>query len=348
MPKQGNIKVLIVDDSRYMRYVLGRILNEPPDIEVVGDARDGADALRKIETLRPDVVTLDFEMPGMNGLETLSEICRRFATPTIMFSQYTAAGGEITIRALETGAVDFVLKPTGKEALTLDSVRDELIAKVRAASRAVVTPADTRRPAVTPFRKPLLPITPATEMKKIVVVGSSTGGPKALVTLFKDIPAHLPMGFIIVQHMPPGFTASLSARLNEISPLQVAEAAEGDRLAAGKALLAPGDFHLEIKRDRRVTLSSAPTLHGVRPAVDVTLESAAAVFGEKVVCVILTGMGHDGTMGGTIVKQRGGLTIAQEASTCVVDGMPGSLIKAGQADRIVPMDNIAAEIAALA
>ena len=343
--QQTKIRVLVVDDSSYMRFILSRILEEDPDIEVVGRARDGIEALAMLPVEKPDVITLDVEMPRLNGFETLERIFSVRPTPVVMVSQFTEANAETTMKALELGAVDFVQKPQGSDALTMAKIKAELISKVKVAARVTLSigaygqrSAQTWKPAKG---------TPAGVMKKVVVIASSTGGPKALADVMTHIPADAPLGILIVQHMPEGFTASLANRLNTLSPFAVSEAKEGDTLAVGRALLAPGNFHMRIRNGGRVYLSSADAVNNVRPAADVTMCDAADLFRDRVIGVVLTGMGTDGTRGGTAIREKGGVNIAQHGATCVVDGMPSSLVKAGQADRVAPLDRIALEILAL-
>lgn len=342
------IKVLIVDDSKYMRYVLGNMLGADPGMEVVGEARNGLDALEMIPRLNPDVVTMDFEMPRMDGLSALQAIIERHPLPVIMVSSHTREGGEITIRALELGAVDFVHKPEGRDLLTMDGVKEELLAKIKTAALVDVVRAVAQKPAgeAAVIHAPVAPGA-APELRKLIIIGSSTGGPKTLCNIMRRFPSNLPASIIIVQHMPEGFTASLSARLNTVSQLDVKEASAGAKILPGKALVAPGDYHLTISKDKTVRLSQEPRVNGVRPAIDVTMRSAAEVFGDRVVGVILTGMGRDGTEGGGAVRRAGGKMIAQSVDTCVVDGMPLSLIEAGQADKIAPIDKMASEIISL-
>jgi two-component system, chemotaxis family, protein-glutamate methylesterase/glutaminase len=343
------IRVFIVDDSQYMRYVLKNILKEDPEIEVVGEARDGVDALMKISALQPDVVTLDVEMPRMDGLQTLRKIMELHPVPVLMVSRYTQSGGEITIEALESGAIDFVQKPDGRDALTMNKVKEELLEKIRVAAGI--------KPAIPgAVKAPKIQLAPPPEnkwktqpgaMRKIVVIGSSTGGPKALAEVLCRLPAGIPAGILVVQHMPPGFTTSLAKRLDQLSQIAVAEAHEDDFVTPGKALIAPGDYHMKVATNGKIHLSQDPPVNNIRPSVDVTLRDAAAAYGKKVICVILTGMGNDGTAGGTLVKEMGGVTIAQLGSTCIVNGMPASLVNAGMADRIVALDRIAEEIISL-
>ncbi len=343
--EQKKLRVVVVDDSRYMRYVLTKFLNEDQGIEIVGEAKDGKSALEVIAELKPDVVTLDVEMPGMDGLQTLEELFKTNPARVVMVSNYTAAGGEITLKALELGAIDFVQKPEGRDALTMEKVKEDIIRKIKIASRAVLpypsnykSPPNVEKPAPPPVRK---------EMKKVVIIGSSTGGPRALCEVFSVLPADAPIAVVVVQHMPPGFTSSLAIRLNSLSRMEVREAADGDRIQQGTALVAPGNFHLEITTGGVVRLTDGDKVHAVRPAIDITMKTASALFRNRVIGVILTGMGRDGSEGGAEIRSRGGAMIAQSSATCVVDGMPASLIESGNADRIVPLEGIAKEILAL-
>lgn len=346
---EKSVRVLVVDDSHYMRFVIAKILKEAQGIEVVGDARDGADALVRLEELRPDVVTLDFEMPRMNGLETLAEIMRRRPTPVVMVSTHTGAGADVTIKALEAGAVDFVQKPEGRDALTFAGASEELIRKILSASKANLGAAATA-PAP-PLESPpggRSPVKASDSVDKIIVIGSSTGGPRALVSVMSRIPGDIRAGIYIVQHMPQGFTSALAARLDNVSAVSVSEAKEGERLTAGRALLAPGGLHMRILKNGRVHLTDEAQVNGVRPAVDLTMQDAAKVFGNIVIGAILTGMGADGTKGCEMIKKHNGATIAQLGSTCVVDGMPSSVVNAGFADSVVHIDQIAGKLAELA
>lgn len=345
---EKNVRVLVVDDSYYMRYVISKILKEAAGVEVAGEARDGVDALRRLEELQPDVVTLDFEMPRMNGLEALAEIMSRRPTPVVMVSTYTGAGAEVTIKALEAGAVDFVQKPEGRDALTFASASEELVRKIRAAARANLAAAYPSAAPTEAHPGGGRAVPPPDGGDKIIVIGSSTGGPKALVSLMSRIPGDLRAGIYIVQHMPPGFTSALSVRLDNVSEFSVSEANEGERLTTGRALLAPGGLHLRILKNGRVHLTDEDQVNGVRPAVDLTMRDAAKVFGDRVIGVVLTGMGCDGTAGCEMIKKNNGTTIAQLGSTCVVDGMPSSVVNAGFADSVVHIDEIAAKLAELA
>ncbi len=349
------IKVLVVDDSAYMRHVLKSSLSAHPDIEVVDTARDGLDGLAKIDALQPDVVTLDLEMPRMDGFEALKRIMATHPLPVIILSSLSQEGADATIHALHLGAIDFVPKPANG-GLSLQAVAETLVAKIRQ-----VAGADTRklqahkaRPiapaAPTPAAAPPAPslwgerLQPGRDGRTIVIIGTSTGGPRALHEVVPRLPGSLPAGVLIVQHMPPGFTRSLAQRLNDVSALQVKEAELGDVIRPGVALLAPGNHHMVISGHGTVSLDDRPPEHGVRPAVDVTMESVARTYGANSVGVVLTGMGTDGTRGARLIKAAGGRIIAEDQSSCIIYGMPRSVIEAGLADRVAPLERIAAEI----
>lgn len=349
------IRVLVVDDSAFQRYTIAKYLDTDAEINVVGSACDGLDTLNKMATLTPDVVTLDVEMPRMDGLTTLEHIMKDYPTPVVMLSSLTRQGAQTTIQALLRGAVDFVSKPAIENDTRL--VFKELIAKVKTAAKArpygalprarsrnlkeekAQSPAhpppfEARKPGLKPFRRG----------DPLVVIGSSTGGPRALQQVFSDFPADLPAAVIVVQHMPAGFTRSLAQRLNDMSPLTVQEAAYGDRLARGLALLAPGDFHLRLKTSQEVVLDQGPRRNHVRPAVDVSMESAVKYHQSAVIGVVLTGMGADGTAGAAAIKRAGGRVVAEHESTCVVYGMPRSVVEANLSDRVVPLSDVASTL----
>ena len=340
------VRVLVVDDSAFMRHTLAKHLEADPEISVVGRAHDGLDALAQIPALRPDVVTLDVEMPRMDGLDALRRIMAECPTPVVMLSAHTQQGARATIQALMRGAVDFVPKPSAHA--DIHSVIKELIVKVKIAAGTPTSP----RP-LPPKHPPPRPPTPklgprpSRQGDPLVVIGASTGGPRALEQVLSALPADLPAAVTVVQHMPVGFTRALAQRLDESSPLTVREAADGDRVARGLVLLAPGGFHLRFSRRRQMRLDQGPRRNGVRPAVDVTMESAAACHGAAVIGVVLTGMGSDGTLGARHIKAAGGKVIAEHESTSVVYGMPRSVVEAGLADRVVPLPRVAATLVEL-
>ncbi len=333
----GKVTVLVVDDSAFMRKVVSDLLSEDPDLTVVGTARDGLEAIAKTAQFAPQVVTLDVEMPRMDGLTALKELLRRFRVAVVMVSSLTQDGARTTIEALALGAVDFVAKPSGSLSLDMAKVKEELRHKVKTAARARVA----CYPAAQPLRRPGGPKPAGGVSRQLVVIGCSTGGPNALHHVLPALPGDLPAGVVVVQHMPAGFTRSLAERLNALSRLRVREAAEGDATEQGTALIAPGGWHLLVGPEGRLSLNQDPPLHGVRPAVDHTLVSAAEVFGRNCVAVIMTGMGYDGARGVTELKRRGGRVIAEHESSCVVYGMPRVVVEMGNADRVVPVDQIA-------
>lgn len=338
------ISVLVVDDSAFMRHTIANRLLNAPDIKVVGSARDGIDALEKIKELKPDVVTLDVEMPRMDGLTALKIIMQESPCPVVMLSALTREGAVATLRALELGAIDFVPKPSRALSLDMDAIRDELLAKVRGARGASVS----RLKSGLHLSKPPLrkEVTRPTNQPadRVVMIGSSTGGPRALFEVFSRISGDLPVGVVVVQHMPAGFTKSLAERLDQISAMHVKEAEPADRLLRGNALVAPGDYHMSIVHHGEIRLEKGPRMHGVRPAIDITMESVAKHFPRRCVGVVLTGMGHDGTTGAVAIKGAGGFVIAQDEATSVIYGMPRSVYDSGSADRVVPLERIADEI----
>jgi two-component system chemotaxis response regulator CheB len=337
------VRLLIADDSFLMRQLLSDLLTGVPEIQVVGVARDGEEALVMFRTLFPDVVTLDLEMPKMDGLRALEAIQRERPTPVIVVSAYTQKGAQVTLEALEKGAFDFVPKPSGTISLDIGKVRDELIAKILAASQSG---GSRMRPEESGERKAKL-----AHLKipgeKIVAIGASTGGTRALAEILPRLPAALPAPVVVVQHMPAGFTTSLAERLNGSSRLRIDEAAQGDFLRPGEVKIAPGDRHLVVTPERRVRLTQDPPQWGVRPSVDRMMTSAAEVYGAGAVGILLTGMGHDGALGMKAIKERGGTTIVQNQETCTVFGMPQAAIKAQCVDAVLPLYEIPGAIVSL-
>src|SRR5215813_13556416 len=338
------IRVLVVDDSALMRKLIPSILARDPEIEVVGTAMDGEFALKKVEELRPDVVTLDLEMPRMDGMETLRLIMRRAPLPVILFSTHSKEGAYSTLKALALGAVDFIAKPTDAAAGHLETIADLLIEKIKVAKRAAgrklppatvpIDPPDLKKGA----RSPLPP-------NRIVAIGISTGGPNALQYVLSQIPTDFPGSILVVQHMPEGFTEMFAKRLDECCAVEVQEAKSGDLLLAGRVLICPGNRHLMVRRMPRgdmAVLSDAPPVNGHRPSADVLFHSVAQEFGPSAVGIIMTGMGEDGAEGLGAIKNSGGMTIAQSEDTCVVSGMPRAAILKGHANKIVSLDGMAA------
>jgi two-component system chemotaxis response regulator CheB len=339
------IRVLIVDDSAFMRLVVTRHLQRDPKIVVVGGARDGIEALRLIAELRPDVVTLDIEMPFMDGLTTLQRIMDEHPTPVVMLSSSTQQGAQNTITALLRGAVDFVAKPDGET--TTEAVMEELVSKVKVAASAHHV---ARIPQLhtEPKTSQITRISSRASMHDpLIIIGSSTGGPRALNQVFATLPADLPAAILLVQHMPAGFTQSLAQRLDESYPFCVREAHENDHLERGVALLAPGDYHLRLDEHLLVRLDRGAMRNHVRPSVDVTMESAVEHYPGPLIGVILTGIGSDGTSGAAKIRNVGGKVIAEHESTSVVYGMPRSVVEAGAADFVVGLPNIGGTLQAL-
>lgn len=336
----AKIRVLVVDDSAFMRYTVSHHLSGQPDMEVVGQASNGIEGLEQVEAHRPDVVTLDVEMPKLDGLGTLRQIMAKRPVPVVMMSSLTKEGAAVTVEALTIGAVDFVTKPS--QSISVHQVLGELVDKVRQASRARVRaggPAHAAKRAAVSAIGGEVP-------DRLVVIGSSTGGPGALREVVTKLPEDLPAGVLVVQHMPPNFTRSLAERLDELSAIPVKEAGRGDRLRRGQVLVAPGGMHLTISRNGEIGLNDGPAVNGVRPAIDVTMMSAVAAFGSRVLSVILTGMGHDGRDGARALKGAGGRVLAQDEATSIVYGMPRSVVEAGLADRVLAIDEIAEAITA--
>jgi len=336
-------RVLVVDDSAFMRAAVTRLLASDPRFEVVGQAADGEQAIRLARALAPDLITMDYAMPGLDGAAATRAILAERATPIVMLSAHTRAGARETLAALAAGAVDFVTKPDGEVSTHLPAVREELLRKlVDAAGAQVGAPFAASAGAARPLsaRAPRVERR-ATGTVRLVVIAASTGGPAALARL---IPALVPgrdATVVVVQHLPAGYTAALAAQLAEHAAFPVREAQPGDELAPGVVLVAPGDRHLSLARDGRVTLRDDPPVHGVRPAADVTLRAAAQGFGPRVVAVVLTGMGQDGALGAAAVKAAGGRTIAQDRATSTVYGMPRAAVELGAIDEVAPLYRIA-------
>ncbi|MHB9130780.1 MAG: protein-glutamate methylesterase/protein-glutamine glutaminase [Armatimonadota bacterium] len=339
---EHSVRVLVIDDSSFMRRALARLISAGRGLEVVDTASSGREALERIKALQPDVVTLDIEMPEMDGLQALEAIMARHPVPVVMFSALSNHGAEVTLRCLELGAVDFICKPNfGNINEDLASVRYIIWQKLRSAAGAHVRSTPIVLPHVRSARRSP---TQRQTASRVVAIGASTGGPRALIEVLEQLPVSLPAGVAIVQHMPPYFTAAMAQRFNDSCPLSVREAEEGDLLEEGLALVAPGGTHLRITGERRIHLDDSPPMWGVRPAVDPMMEDLAELYGPACLGVILTGMGRDGTNGLTRIRLSGGQTIAQDEATSVVYGMPRSAVEAGVIDRIFPLPEIAHEI----
>lgn len=341
--------MLVADDSAFMRTAISRMIQSDPDLHVIATASDGSETLQKIQEFDPDVVTLDIEMPKLDGLGVLRRLMADHPIPVIVLSALTQEGAEATLAALDLGAFDCIPKAFSDAALDILKIQDELVSKIKAAAVSRLPPPQ-RPPALavelSPVRAHLIPRhgpSPA-----VVAIGTSTGGPKALQEILPKIPADIPAGFIIVQHMPRGFTAPFAQRLESLSQITVREATDGEAIRPGLALLAPATWHMTVfKRSATewgVRLSKSPenTLH--RPSVDVMMLSAAEVCGSHVMGVILTGMGNDGAQGMKAIAEKGGLTVGQDEATCAVYGMPRVCAELGVLNRVVPLSQIPDEI----
>ena len=333
------VRVLVVDDSALMRKLIPKILEQEPSIEVVGTAMDGNFALKKIGDLSPQVVTLDLEMPGLNGIDTLKEIMRRWRLPVIVVSSHSTAGAAITLKALALGAFDFVAKPKDV-AGRMPEIAQELIKKIQAAAQsggvqAQFLPGETKEVQGSKLR----PIAPT----HIVAIGVSTGGPNALQYLFSHLPVEFSGSILVVQHMPDGFTELFAKRLDECCPIRVKEAQSGDLLVAGRALICPGNRHMKVRKmplGNVAVLSEETPVNGHRPSVDVLFHSVAQEFGPQAMGILMTGMGEDGAFGLGEIRAAGGYTVAQSQETCVVFGMPKAAIERGYAMRVADLQDL--------
>jgi two-component system chemotaxis response regulator CheB len=341
----GKVRVLVVDDSALMRKLIPQILQRDESIEVVGTAMDGSFGLRKIEELRPHVVTLDLDMPRMDGMETLRQITRSYKIPVIIVSSHSTAGASATFKALALGAFDFVAKPRDAAQAQMDEIAQELISKIKVASQAGTTRIRPDMMVSPELRHPPKPAgRPKVAASKVVAIGISTGGPNALQYLLCQLPADFPGSIVVVQHMPEGFTDMFARRLDECCAIEVKEAQSGDLLLAGRALICPGNRHIRVKRmplGNIVVLADDARVNGHRPSVDVLYRSVAQEFGSNAIALIMTGMGDDGADAMGAVKSSGGMTIAQSEDSCVVFGMPKAAIDKGNAIRVVPLDALA-------
>jgi two-component system, chemotaxis family, protein-glutamate methylesterase/glutaminase len=381
----GKIRVLIVDDSAFMRHALGRLLADQSGIEVVGAASNGQEGLRLAGELRPDVITLDVEMPVLDGLGMLKRLMLETPTRVVMLSSRTTENAQITLDSLEYGAIDFVPKPSGSLSIDIGRVGEDLVSKITAAAtmpeaaflrhrqvaamnltlinsqaRLETAPkpgATDSQPAggpklralpgiAAPPPKKVRPSGPRVAARKLVVIASSTGGPSALHAVVKGLPAQLGAGVAIVQHMPPGFTSSLAARLDAAGNLACKEGAKDDVLVEDEILVAPGDYHMICSTSGHIQLVKLPPVNGVRPAADVTLQAMAPIWRERLLCVVLTGMGCDARDGARAVKSHGGNVISQDAATSTIYGMPAAVAEAGLSDQVLPLHQIADGIVA--
>jgi two-component system chemotaxis response regulator CheB len=327
----------VADDSHFMRSVITDILEEG-GIDVVGEARDGREAVDLVADLEPDVVTMDVEMPEMDGIEAVECIMAEHPTPVVMLSAHTDENADVTFEALDRGAVDFFTKPGGEVSMEMSRLEDQLVEMVASVAEADATGSDRASTASGGTR------TGSYDEDTTLVVGSSTGGPKEVERLLSALPLEADLRVLVVQHMPEGFTGRFASRLDAHSDYDVREAGDGDRLGGGEVLVAPGDRHVVVSNYHsgriRVELSDDPPINSVRPSVDVTMRSAATVVTDPLVGVVLTGMGEDGAAGITAIKDAGGHTIAQDEATSAVFGMPRRAIETGDVDDVLPAEGI--------
>ena len=342
------IRTLVVDDSFFMRTLISEMLNSDPEIEVVDTAKDGDTALEKTKTLRPDVVTLDYLMPGTNGLSTIRNIMNTCPTPIVMLSAYTEKGTITTLKCLEEGAVGFVSKPSSEVSVDIEKIKDELIEEVKKASKVNVQKVNSilARERIKLFMEPSTTI-----QEKVIVMGASTGGPQVLGLILSELPFNLPASVLVVQHMPPDFTGPLAKRFDQMSKILIMEAEDGDVLEVGRVYVAPGDYHMTVKRRAVegvkkvvICLNKDPLVNGLRPSIDVTMKSVSEVYGENALGILLTGMGEDGVGGMSAIKRAKGKTIAQDEATSVIFGMPKRAIEEGVVDKVLPVFEISREI----
>lgn len=340
------IKVMIVDDSALIRRILTDILNKDDEISVIATARNGKEALEILETLKPDLITLDIEMPIMDGITALKHIVSKYKIPVIMISSLSLEGAELTLKAMDEGAIDFLPKPNNIFKLSEDEVSEQILNKIKAGANSKIFYGQFTSPTIKHHR-PTIEEETSKKFSSIIAIGSSTGGPRALQNLLSGLPRDINASIVIAQHMPPKFTKSLADRLNSISEIGVKEAEEGDILKRGWAYIAPGDYHMRIEakgKQLAVKLNKNPKVMGLRPTVDNLMESISEIGSYSKLGVILTGMGSDGAKGIEAIKKSKAYTIAQDEKTSVVYGMPKAAILTGFIDEILSIDEIAEKI----
>ena len=344
------IKVFVVDDSALMRKIISDMINSEIGMEVIGTARNGEELLSKMIRNEPDIITLDIEMPKMDGRTTLKKLkTANINIPVIMLSSSSKASTELTMMCLELGAFDFIAKPSGEISLDINMVKDELVEKIKFAYNQskvrTIIPLEKK----ININKVIMQKNIERESKVVpsidaVLIGASTGGPKALYKVITVLPDNIGVPVLVVQHMPTGFTKAFAQRLNLNSNLKVVEACAGDLIEKNIVYIAPGGYHMEVGRDKKIKLNTEPTIWGVRPAVDKLFDSATAVYGSHLLSVILTGMGRDGAKGTENIKDNGGITMSEHESTCTIYGMPKAAFETGKVDKVVLLENIAQEI----
>jgi len=347
----SGIRLLIVDDSSFMRSIIKRMLKNYSDIEIVGTARDGVEGVEKALKLRPDVITMDIEMPRMNGIEATGHIMSESPVPIIMVSSISIDGARATMDALDRGAVDYISKNIQNSALDVMEIEKDLVRKIRTFGRKKKMASPAAAPRARPVKRFTAPARPrsfATQNIKSVVIGASTGGPKAVQQVLSGLPAGLKVSFLIVVHMPGQFTTAFAERLNGLCTMKVTEARSGDEVKPGSILVCPGGHQTRYVRkgaaEVRVEINDEPADSLYKPSVNVAVASVASCFNGRAMGVILTGMGDDGRLGMRDIKKHGGKTLVQNEESCTVYGMPKAVIDDGLADKVVSLDMIASEI----
>src|SRR5580698_4436485 len=345
MDAEKKIRVLIVDDSAFMRKVLEEIISSDPRMEVVGQARDGREAVTLAESLQPDVITMDINMPRMDGIEATKLIMTQHPRPILVVSSESREGASSALRVLELGAIDFVSKPSSGIDLDMKNVKDELLRKLKMASkvrvvRTATLSARTERKEVAPITRPSAPNINSDSKFPLVVIAASTGGPATLMNLVPNFPRDFPGAIVLVQHMPAAFTSQLSVQLAEVAAIRVKEAEDHELIRPGVFYVCPGSHHLRFSSGGQIVLDDGPRISGYRPCADVTLESAAAFAGSQTIAVVLTGMGGDGARGVQAVKAAGGWALAQDEATSVIFGMPAEAIRTGAVNQVLGIQRI--------
>jgi two-component system chemotaxis response regulator CheB len=350
---EKTIRVLIADDSAFMRKVLASMINADPQLEVIGEARDGREAVQQAEALAPDVISMDINMPHMDGLQATEAIMARNPRPIVIVSSESREGAEPTLRSLELGAIDFVPTPSSGVDLDMNSVREEITRKLKMAARVRVVRTATRSrlqnevAASAPRVEPADPMRSAFEGSArpagkfpVVVLAASTGGPATLMRFAPQFPRDFPGAVILVQHMPAGFTGQFAEQLRQVSPIAVKEAEAGEIIQPGRLYVCPGSHHLRLTETGRITLDDGPRVNGYKPCADLALESAAAFAGPMAIGVVMTGMGNDACAGVKQIKAAGGYVLAQDESTCVIFGMGAEAVRTGAVDQVLPIDSL--------
>jgi two-component system chemotaxis response regulator CheB len=347
------VKVLVVDDSAFMRNALSNMLSSDPEVQVIGTARDGIDAVAKVKTLKPDIVTLDVEMPRMDGIEALKIIMAETPVPVVMVSSLTEEGAAVTLQALEIGALDFIPKNLHDLSVNILKLKPILVERIKilARKRLIIKRAPVARKTSKTTQaqeKPTSRHATAARRMGVFAIGTSTGGPKALQEILPNLPKDFPVPIVIAQHMPANFTGPFAERLNQLSKIRVKEAKEGDKLEPGLALIAPGATNMRVKRtgaiDVQITISSSKEEFIYCPSVDALFTSLVEAFPGRSLGLILTGMGNDGLVGSKALKADGGRIFAQDEETCIVYGMPKAVVDANLADKVLSLEQITGEI----